>query len=163
VPNKVVVLLSKIVMVLVLAASLHLGTTPAVAASAQACFPSALSATKAAIGSSKALTSLYNEYFGEALARKALRKKRWDNLTVTEREKQIEHTKQKMLLYAHTIAAYAHSKFSWQGNAVTVTSISDPSEVTNMTVIMGGNGCKIADVCIGKRCLSRMIGDGTKG
>jgi hypothetical protein len=150
-------------MVLVLGASLHLGTTQVAAASAQACFPGALNATKAALGSSKALSGLYNEYFGEALAKRALARKEWSKLSPAERQNQLTHTKQKMISYASTIAAYARSKFSWRGNKVTVTSIVNPDDVTSMTVIMSGNGCKIADVCIGKRCLSRMIGDGTKG
>ncbi|MFM2374640.1 MAG: hypothetical protein RLZZ234_635 [Candidatus Parcubacteria bacterium] len=160
-----IVLLSKTAMVLVLGASLHLGTTPVAAASAQACFPSALTATKAALGSSKALSGLYNVYFGEALAKRALahKDKEWSKLSPSERQNQLTHTKQKMFSYASTIAAYARSKFSWRGNKVTVTSVSNPDDVTNMTVIMSGNGCKIADVCIGKHCLSRMIGDGTKG
>jgi hypothetical protein len=128
-------------------------------AEASTCLKPALQATKAALGDRRALSQLYDTYFGEALAKRPVARK-WNRMSIVERRLQVAHAKKFVLTLSRKFARYAIADFAWKNNKAFLTL---GKEHTTMQVFMSGMGCMMSDICIqSSGCLSNYIGDVSK-
>jgi len=138
---------------------LTIPTTPA-QADVQSCIAGALTSAKAAGSNQIMLKSLYNVYFGEALAQSAARKS-WKKLSERGRSDQVVHARKVVLSIASRLAEYAGVEIVYTvttGPVIQGIALTKDGNV-GMKFYMSGE-CSFSDIAIsGYPSLASMVGD----
>ena len=129
---------------------------PTAHADPQTCVANAMRSAKDAGNDQRALKTVYNTYFGEALARRSIARD-WPKMSPEDRAAQVTYATSVVMSVASRFAAYANATFVWRDATHAAVTLS--GQTTQMTIYPAG-GCQMSDICVaGKPCLSSLIGD----